>query len=141
MKKLVLYLSIIVIFYSCHGLALEEKIVENYYLIAGDDPEGTFLSYHDSSDGNNFSALINATVFAAGYNDDYMIVKQHPRTFPNPPDKKITNYYILPLKKGMDWKNKNGLIGPLTLLEFSEKRKELNIPNEVKFTIVIKDMQ
>lgn len=141
MKKLILYLSIIVLFGGCHGLAIEEKIIENYYLIAGDEPAGTFLSYHESSEGNNFSGLIEATVFAVGYNDKYMLIKQHPRAFPNQPDKKITNYYILPLKKGMDWRTKNGLVGPLTLEQFTEKRKELNIPDEVKFTKEIEDLK
>ena len=120
--------------FGCNDFAVKKHVVENYYLIATDAEEALDLSYHESSDGNNFGTIIDATVFAIGYNDKYIIAKQHPRTFPNPPDKKITNYYILPLKKGMDWKSKNGLIGPLTLEQFNEKCIELNISKEVLFT-------
>ena len=141
MKKTILYLSILMLFFGCQDLAIKEKIIENYYLVAADDSEGTILSYHDSSDGNNYSGIIEATVFAVGYNDNYMIVKQHPCVLPHSPDKKITNYYILPLKNGMDWKTKNGLVGPLTLEQFNEKRKELNISDELTFTKEIEDLK
>jgi hypothetical protein len=141
MKKAILYLSSLMVFFGCQDLAIKEKIIENYYLVAADDSEGTTLSYHDYSDGNNYSGIIEATVFAVGYNDNYLIIKQHPCILPNPPDKTTTNYYILPLKKGMDWRTKNGLIGPLTLEQFNEQRKELHIGNEVTFTKVIEDLQ
>lgn len=141
MKKITFNLFILLLFASCMGLAIKEKLIDNYYLIASDDINGLDLCYHESSDGDNYNGIIEATVFAVGYNKDYMIVKQHPRIFPNPPDKKITNYYILPLKKEMDWKTKNGLIGPLNLMQFNEKRKELNIPDNVTFTKVIKELE
>ena len=34
----------------------------------------------------------------------------------------------------MDWKTKNGLVGPLSYDQFVVKRKELKINNELKFT-------
>jgi hypothetical protein len=146
MSRAIFYYIILLMFTGCSGLAIKEKITDNCYFVAADDEEGCGLSYHEArwSDflgGVNYVTLIDATVFAAGYNDDYMIVKQHPRTFPNPPDKKVTNYYILPLKQGMDWETKNGLIGPLTSEEFTAKRKELGIPDEIKFTKVLKDLE
>lgn len=141
MKKLMLYLSISLLFVGCQDLAVKEKIIDNYFLVAADASEWTSLSYHEDNEGTNYSSLIEATVFAVGYNDNYMIVKQHPCILPNPPDKTITNYYILPLKEGMDWRTKNGLIGPLTEQEFIEKRKELNIPDEVTFTKEIEDLK
>ena len=139
--RAILCFTILLAFASCGGFVLEEKIIDNYYLIAADVGEDCSLSYHELTDGSNYGIIIKATVFAVGYNDKYMIVKQHPSVFPNPPDKKITNYYILPLKKGMDWKNNNGLIGSLTLEQFNEKRKELNIPDEVTFTKEIEDLK
>lgn len=140
MKKITLYLPFLLAFAGCSGLVINEKITDNYYFVATDVGEACNLSYK-KSDEDNYGTVIEATVFAVGYNDKFMIVKQHPRTFPNPPDKKITNYYILPLKKDMDWKNKNGLIGPLTLEQFNEKRKDLNIPDEVTFTKEIEDLK
>jgi len=41
----------------------------------------------------------------------------------------------------MNWKTKNGLIGPLTLEEFKEKRKELGIPDSVTFTFILKELE
>lgn len=73
-------------------------------------------------------------LFAIWYNDKYIIAKQYPRIFSNSED---TIYdYILPLKRGMDWKNKNGLIGPFTLEQFNEKRSESKIYNDLSFTNV-----
>lgn len=134
------YFLIIFIFLSCQDL-VKERIIENYYLVAADDPEGTCLSYHESSEESTYGCIIEATVFAVGYNSNYLIVKQHPSVLPNPPDKKITNYYILPIKNGMNWSNKNGLIGPLTIEQFIEKRNELNIPESLTFTIEIEDLK
>jgi len=140
MKNL-FFLFILLVFSGCSGLAIKEEITKNYYFIAVDIREDCALSYHEPSDASNYGTVIEATVFAAGYNDKYMIVKQHPRTFPNQPDKKITNYYILPLKKEMNWRTKNGLIGPLTQEEFTEKRKELNISDSLTFTKVIEELE
>jgi len=136
MRNKALYLIILGLFSSCMGLAIKENIVGNYYLVATDVDEDLSLSYHEPADGDNYGTFISATVFAVGYNEKYIIVKQHPRTFPNPPNKGITNFFILPLSKGFNWRTNNGLIGPLTLEQFNAKRKELNIPDGLKFTIV-----
>jgi hypothetical protein len=103
----------------------------NYYLTAPDTEDQLSLSYHEPVDEDNYNVIIDAKVFAIGYNEKYMIVKQHPRTFPNPPDTAKTNYYILPLRKGMNWRAKNGLMGPLSLQQFNDKKKVLNIENLV----------
>jgi len=132
MIKRIVYSFIFLSFTACSGFAIEEKILDNYYLIAGDIGEECSLSYKVSDD--DFGTVIGATVFAIGYNKQFIIAKQHPRTFPNPPNKKIINYYILPIKRGMDWKTKNGLVGPLSYDQFVVKRKELKINNELKFT-------
>jgi hypothetical protein len=134
-KKAILYLIIFSLLSGCMGLAIKENVVGNYYLIATDVDEDLNLSYHEPADDNNYGGIIEATVFAIGYNDEYIIVKQHPRIFPNPPNKAITNFYILPIKKGFDWRTKNGLIGPLTEVQFKEEEKKLNIPIGLKFTI------
>jgi hypothetical protein len=102
-------------------------------LVAADTNEQLSLSYHEPADEDNYGTVIQATVFAVGYNTRYVIVKQHPRAFPNPPDKSITNFFILPLSKGFNWRTNNGLIGPLTLEQFNAKARELGI-SDLKFT-------
>jgi len=140
MKTSVLLLFCTAVFSSCQDFVVEQRIIENYYLTASDELDGTALSYHEPIDGSNYGTIIDATVFAAGVDNRYMIVKQHPRNFPNPSDKSITNYYILPLKARMDWRTKNGLIGPLTLEQFNAKRKQLDISG-IKFTTVLKELE
>jgi hypothetical protein len=141
MAKIFFCTIILLMFAGCMGLAMKENFFGNYYLVATDKIEDLSLCYHANSDGDIYGDIIQATVFAIGYNEKYIIAKQHPRTFPHPPNKAITNYFILPLKQGMDWKTKNGLIGPLSLEQFNEKRKQLNIPDSLKFTIEKKSLQ
>jgi len=107
----------------------------NYYLVAPDLDEQTSLSYHDPKDSLVYPSIIEATVFAVGYNKNYIIAKQHPNG-----DKHITNYFILPVKSGFNWKDNNGLLGPLTLNQFNQKTLELNIKS-IQFTIDYKDLE
>ncbi len=141
MKRTIVYAFALFCLTGCQDLAVKKNVIGNYYLTAADVPDGTCLSYHTSKDDPIYSWLIGPTVFAVGYNNDFMIIKQHPSTFPYAPDKKVTNYYILPIKKEMDWQTKNGLLGPMTLEHFNNTRKELNIPDGVTFTIVMKDLE
>jgi hypothetical protein len=136
MKVRIIYLLLLFLLSGCLGFDIEEKVVGNYYLVAADAPEQLSLSYHEPADGDIYGTIIDGTVFAVGYNEKYIIVKQHPWTFPNQTNNGVTNYFILPLSKGFNWKTNNGLIGPLTLEQFNEKRKALNIPESLSFTNV-----
>jgi hypothetical protein len=134
MKTKIISLFIICLLSGCIGglgFVTKDHICGNYYLVAPDDDVQLSLSYHEPTDGDNYGTFITETVFAVGYNEKYIIVKQHPNN-----NRSITNYFILPLIKGFNWRTNNGLIGPLTLEQFNEKRKELNIPDSLKFTIV-----
>jgi hypothetical protein len=118
------------------GFDTKENVVGNYYLVAPDDEAQLSLDYCDPTDqSGGCGGVIGSTVFAVGYNEKYIIVKQHPRTFPNPPNKEVTNFFILPIKDSFNYRTMNNLIGPLTLEQFNDKRKELNIPDGLKFTI------
>ena len=133
---------ILVLFLSgCIGFAVNENIIGNYYWVATDVGDNLALSYHEAADGDNYSFIISPTVFAIGYNEKYIIAKQHPRSFSDAPDKNISNYYVLPLKEGIDWKTKNGLIGPLTLKEFHDERNKLSIPDELVFSKIKKGQE
>jgi len=139
-KKIACFIALCLLYTSC-GLVINENIFGNYYLVASDTNEDLCLSYHESCDGGIYGTVVTPTVFAIGYNENYIIVKQHPRAFPNPPDKSITNFYILPVKNGFNWRTNNGLLGPLTFDQFNQKRKELNIPNSLNFTKEMKDLK
>jgi hypothetical protein len=51
-------------------------------------------------------------------------------------NKSKVEYYILPLKEGMNWRTKNGLIGTTDSLAFENKRKDLGTSG-LKFTRII----
>jgi hypothetical protein len=118
---------------SCDGLK-SEHITERYYLVAVDSNEDMTLSYSVDSDNSTIS-VVRKTVFSVGYNDKYIIVKQHP--FNN---KKIINYFIVPIYKSLNYSPEEGVIGPLNLKLFEEKRKNLNISNII-FTKEIDDLK
>lgn len=119
---------------GCGGVS-EYKVVGRYYLVAVDYvKEGTSLNFQ--LDDNSSYGVVKETVFAVGFNESYIIAKQHPSN-----NRAITNYFIVPIyTENTLWAEK-GVIGPLTLEQFNEKRKELNIPDEVTFTKEIEDLK
>jgi hypothetical protein len=90
------FLYLPTLFASCEGLgmAINEKVVGNYYLVAADVDYQRSLSYHEPKDGSNYSTFIGPTIFAIWHNDKYMIVKQHPVTASYQPSTKQTYYFI-----------------------------------------------
>lgn len=132
----IIYLTLLfVLFSGCSGME-KKHLTGNYYLIKMDyADEELSLSYKDGS------VVIRPTIFAVGYDEDFIIVKQHPSKFGKELDKSITNCYIIPLKYEVNkWPDKNK-IGPLTEEEFLLKRKELNISDELKFISVNREYE
>ena len=132
-NRIIFFLSIffVGVITSCwyQGLAYKEQIQDYYYLIATDDEKYMSIAYNDYG-GSAYLNIIPSTVFAVGYNENFIIAKRHPSQFSEPINKNITNYYIIPIKNNPN----NNAIGPLSLEQFYEKRKELNVPDSVKFT-------
>jgi hypothetical protein len=62
---------------SCFRFFVHEKhLIGNYYFIAVDTDKDMNLSY--KLENGDYMGVAGSTVFAAGYNDDFIIVKQHP---------------------------------------------------------------
>jgi hypothetical protein len=126
----ILTILCVILLTSCwwyKAFVYEEQIVDVYYLTACDSEEDMCIQ--------GDMVVIKSTVFAVGYNEDFIIAKQHPHEFAKPIDKSITNYYIIPLKNKVSEFPDSNKIGPLTLEQFTEKRKELNVSDSLKFTI------
>ncbi len=118
--------------------AIDRRLIGNFYLIAPDVDEQLCLSECDSPCSGLYGTIIGNTVFAVGFNNQYIIAKQHPCTDEYKVNKNVVKYYIFhAYHKGSYESN---LIGPLNLTEFEEKRKELNIEN-IDFTIVYKELE
>ena len=152
--KMLFFLSFLLLSLSTcvggFGFVFKEHLFGNYYLTAPDDIEQCALSYRSESYsdiyGGNFGGIvIDETVFAVGYNEKYLIAKQCKISYRENGkflilwtdyERIVGNirYYILPIEEeGMNWRTKNGLIGPLDSLAFENKRKELGI-SDLKFT-------
>jgi hypothetical protein len=91
----------------------------------------------------NYIGVVGATVFAVGYDDEYIIAKRHPHTGYGLSgiNKKITHYYIIPLKYKVHNSPDENRIGPLSEEEFMAKRKELKMSDSLTFTKIFKKME
>jgi hypothetical protein len=111
-------------------------LTERYYLVATDVPENMSLGYSVHDDNTTFVDVVGETIFAAGYNDKYIILKQHPSN-----NRTITNYYIVPIYKEFSYYPEKGVNGPLTIEQFNKKREELKISRDLKFNYQINDLK
>ena len=94
-------------------------------------------------DGNYSVGVIPPTVYAVGYNDSFIIAKQHPQAKPGlSADKTITHYFIIPVKanNGNISVVKN-VVGPLDEAQFKRMRQEYSIPESLDFQIVFDDLK
>ena len=71
-------------------------------------------------DGNGSSLIVEETVFAVGFNDDFIIAKSHPKNSNDSIIKNITEYHLININKT------------------EQKRKEFSSKSE-EFHIVFKD--
>ena len=139
MKKiifLVISLSAIKLI-SCSSFAYERVLNGKYYLLATDVYEDMSIGVVENGVG---IGVINSSIFSVGQNDSFIIVKQHPRFFPNAPNKKITNYYIIPLKNKISNSSDKNFWGPLSEREFNIKRGQLLI-NNLDFSIIFNELK
>lgn len=63
---------------SCGGFVHDETLVSRYHLVAVDDDSGMMLCWSLDSGNCVGEGLGGSTVFAAGYNDKYVVVAIHP---------------------------------------------------------------
>jgi uncharacterized protein DUF3997 len=123
---------------GCSGFAVNDKIIGNYSLVGVDGVEQSCVCYFEPTDSNHGCfPVITQTVYSVGFNNKFIIAQQHPDN-----NRKINNYFILPVNYTKKrWGDNFGLVGPLTFQQFNEKRKELRIPDSLKFTIINDDLK
>jgi hypothetical protein len=133
------FLFLLVLFGSCKGLS-DRKIVGRYFLVAVDyENSQTCLSYEIGND-ESFAGVVGPMIFAVGYDNRFIILKQHPvKLIPHSTvDETITNYYIVAIpSKYTDIPNDKNVYGPFDERQFFAKRKEFGVSDLIKFTISI----
>ena len=125
---------------SCMGIldsTYEKHIIYDYYLHAIEDRQTINLSLNLENGGS--IEVVEETIYAVGFNENYIILKQHPKKF-GPIDKSVTNFYIVTIYKQNGLTPKKGVLGPFSIEEFREKQKELKL-DTVGFTIVLKELE
>lgn len=134
MKKLSL-LFVCIFFLSGCGLfdSGRHQITNGYSSLYIDDPYlNIYIELNDSI------SILGPCVSEVGFDDNFIIVLQHPLIGEFPREKKdtsISNYYIIPLINKINENPTKNIFGPLTKSDYYEKRRELNISQNLNFTI------
>lgn len=82
-----------------------------------------------------FGYAISPCVYAVGFNDEFIIAKQHPLVN-NQINKSVTNYFIIPIINKVSRFEDLNKIGPLNKEEFNATRIEIGIPTNLNFSII-----
>lgn len=165
-KRTISILTIITL-YSCGQPAVHKHLTDKFYLTAPDLIEQLSVSYHYS--GATYSNLVNETVVGVGFNDNFIIAKQRPSDEDTilyyiidiNQIKKVREKFVSKtdtIKYHSNYKDIHGndSLGPeqiqvstskfspktstpLTYEAFLRKRKQLNIPDNLEFTIKYED--
>lgn len=165
--KQIIFILTIVTLCSCGQPAVHKHLTDEFYLTAPDLVEQLSVSYHYS--GASYSNLVNETVVAVGYNDNIIIAKQRPidtdttlyyildiaeikkerEKFISKTDtiRYYTNYKDINGKDSLGPEQTQISTSkfspktpePLTYNTFMTRRKKLNIPDNLDFTIKYED--
>ena len=118
-----LLLALIVLSTSGCGYVYDEPLVGPYHLSAIDVPEQMSI-YYDGP-GSESVGRVDQTVFSVGWNDKYIVAKQHPNN-----NRAITNFFYIIIARDRPSSDLSKcVIGPLTETEFSKHQKELDLPS------------
>jgi hypothetical protein len=92
------------------------------------------LSIDDKNKCGVTHNVLDATVFAVGADDRYIVAKQHPVSADQVHfDRSVTNYLIVDRMLTATLRDrKTGVIGPLTKEQFEQKAAALQLPNFTK---------
>lgn len=113
-------------------VAYHEQINDKYYLGATDTLDQMSVWY-DLGDGG--IGRIGETVFSVGWDERYIIAKQHPLN-----QRAITNYYILDMAKDDAFADpEESVIGPLDEEDFQLKLQEMGL--SLDFTVTINALE
>jgi hypothetical protein len=129
-------ISILFVLAAC-GFVTDETLVGRYHLVAVDSRDEMSLCWSlDSGDcvGDGFPP---PTLFAAGFNDNYVVVAVHPDE-----KKTIAQFYYI-VREARYEKNQYGphykeLVGPLPKNEYDMARRRLALP---RFTRIFDDLK
>ncbi len=105
------------------GLVYEEDLVGDYAVWATDTMEDAAI-VRKGTEPTTADVVVPRMVFAYGWNDDYIIAKQHPGKGYYEVDKGTTHWYVIEVLTGK-------VHGPLGEDEFQDLQVDLGIPVQI----------
>ena len=134
-----LFFLLLPLMQSC-GFVYKQHLTGNYYLIAVDTKDDMDVCYHRQTDDALYIGITGASVYAVGYDDDFILVKAY-RAFKDSMgislpryDKDTTEYYIIPVNNTQKaWEAQENKFGAFSKKDFEVKRKELGVPDDITF--------
>jgi hypothetical protein len=134
--KKILGITFLLILQSCYfGAGLVEKeITDDYFLFANNSLDEMSIWFNAEKYSNRL--IVSEPVFALGENGDFIIAKSHPKNINKGIDRSVTYYHIIEVNKKDPEQSPN-----LTLEQFENKRKVLNIPNDLDFDIIYEELK
>ena len=136
LPALVLQSAAICLISACFPFSAGERHLDGpYTLYATDIAEQMELDY--AIGHGAFVERVPPTVFAAGWNARYVIVKRHPNG-----DRARTEFYILDRSKDGPLVDPGvSVTGPLTAAEFDARRRELSVDSTLSFRVVLPELE
>ena len=112
-----------------HFPAYKEDLGNGYVVFAGDIMQDARIIRKDPKRSSGGRRVVPSTVFAYGWNDDFILAKQHPRKEFRKVDTGVTYWHIIEVTSG-------DVHGPLNEDEFRNLRTRLKVPEEISFKTI-----
>jgi len=111
------------------GFVHDETVAGPYRLVAVDSMEQMLLcrSFEGSNDCMG-DGLPGETIFAAGADDRHLVLARHPREWPSPPDRRVTEYYYIVRAPDEARNGPRAVRGPFTAEQFGREKVRLHLP-------------
>ena len=122
------------------GFVYKQHLTGNYYLIAVDTKDDMDVCYHRQTDDALYIGITGASVYAVGYDDDFILVKAYRALRDSMDislqryDKNTTEYYIIPVNNTQEaWEAQENKFRAFSKKDFEVKRKELGVSDDITF--------
>ena len=109
-------------------------------MIAVDTKDDMDVCYHRQTDDALYIGITGASVYAVGYDDDFILVKAYRALRDSMDislqryDKNTTEYYIIPVNNTQEaWEAQENKFRAFSKKDFEVKRKELGVSDDITF--------
>ena len=110
------------------GPIYEEDLGNGYIVCALDVMQDVHIIIKNKRGSGGFQ-VVPPTVFAYGWDDDFILAKRHPEKKDRKVDTSVTYWYIIEVASG-------DVHGPLNGGEFRKLRTKLKVPEEISFKTI-----